>query len=135
MKIVYIAGPYRSNGRTNVDINIQFARRAAITLAREGGIGFYSPHLNSAHFEDYVYEDSFEPMSIDEFFLAHGIHMLSFCDALVLIPGWRQSEGTLKEVEWWKCNKPNCPIFEMTIYDTIPDGLLEWYFDDEKDNA
>lgn len=85
--IVYIAGPYRGN----VEANIQAAREIAAEVWRVGHVAI-CPHLNTAHFDrDY-------PDIPDQAYLDGDLEILARCDAMVLVPGWRASQGTQAEV-------------------------------------
>jgi hypothetical protein len=88
--IVYVAGPYSAPTPQGVDANIQQARQAAIALWREGHVAI-CPHLNTAHFED-------ECPGLD--FVKGDLEILSRCDALVMLPGWEQSKGARRELEF-----------------------------------
>lgn len=101
MKIVYLAGPYRGANPAETERNIRTAQRYAMALT-EAGIAVYSPHLNTAHF------DGLQP---DEWFFKHGLEMLRRCDALVVMPGFENSSGTLREVmEAQKLQIPTCYV-------------------------
>ena len=98
MKYVYIAGPYR--GRTHdyqsyceIDANINQARLAAAALA-EAGIGFFAPHLHSAHFEVIA------PHATPEFWYELDMRFLEMCDAILLLPRWSESRGAKAELDW-----------------------------------
>ena len=89
MKLIYIAGPYRSkHGRIGVALNILRARRIARELWRLG-LAAICPHLNTALMDGTV---------PDEAFLAGDIEMLERCDGIVMAPGWERSAGSLDEL-------------------------------------
>ena len=97
--ILYIAGPYSAgNGRTVAE-NIAVARRYAVAAANAGWMPF-TPHLNTAHFEDSC------PNVSHQEWLAGDLRILKKlkpgCDAILLLPNWEQSEGTILEVGWAK---------------------------------
>jgi len=86
-KVVYIAGPYRAATKEAIDENI---RRAGEYAKKYWRLGYtvICPHLNSAHFDGVV---------PDEAFLDGDLELMKRSDILVLIPGWRTSEGTRGE--------------------------------------
>ena len=87
--VVYVAGAYRAkNGRT-VNENIQAAKEVAITIWESGHVAL-CPHLNTANFED----ASALP---DDVYLEGDLLLLTRCDALMLVPGWQESEGAVRE--------------------------------------
>ncbi len=113
MKLVYIAGPYGDAGGFDIiHRNIQTARSYAVEIAKMG-VGFFCPHLNSAHFE----KDC--PEIPVEFWQEMDIGFLGTCDAVFLLPGWEGSKGTARELEEWK-KLVDGPVF------TSFGPLLEW---------
>ena len=103
MKLIYIAGPYGDKGGyLSIDRNIAHAREAAAWCARNG-LGYYCPHLNSAHFEVIV------PEVPVEFWYAMDLRFIEVADAMLVLPGWERSTGTQGEMEaiekagksWW----------------------------------
>jgi hypothetical protein len=103
MMLVYVAGPYRGD----IDANIAAARRAAIKLWEAGFVGI-CPHLNTAHFEVdcSVREDTY---------LWGGIEILTRCDAIVMLPGWEESQGARGEYDVAK--RIGLPI---SVYPELP---------------
>ena len=96
MKVIFIAGPYRGDGSRDAKYaNIELARKYVRKFI-EHEIAFYSPHLNLNQ----------EAVKFDEDKSAYAIEMnhsiLRQCDALAVLPGWRDSSGTLGEVEIMK---------------------------------
>jgi hypothetical protein len=91
MKVIYIAGPYRSKwGLPGRIINIIKARRWA-KLYWRCGYAVICPHSNSALMDGVV---------PDILFLNGGLEILKKCDMVVMIPGWEKSEGAIKEREF-----------------------------------
>lgn len=89
---IYIAGPYRSDKRQGVEKNIAQARDAMAVLLKAGHTPF-CPHSMTAHFELLF------PEIDDSVYLALGLDWLKLCNAVVLLPGWEDSEGSLVERE------------------------------------
>lgn len=85
--IVYVAGPYRAPTEYEVSRNIERAREAGVSLAT-AGTGFHIPHLNSKHMGGVVPDDQW---------LRFGLNMIKRLDGMVLLPGWRTSEGACIE--------------------------------------
>lgn len=96
MKLVYIAGPYGdAGGYIAIDKNIAQARVAAAWVASRG-LGYYCPHLNSAHFEVVV-----PNVPVAQWY-EMDLKFIDVCDFMLILPGWEDSKGTLKEIEVWK---------------------------------
>lgn len=92
VKTIYIAGPFTHNDDAVIEANILAAEdvaRAIITLTK-GNVACIVPHSLGRNFKrgpgdaDYWYRATEE--------------MCSRCDAVVLVPGWENSAGTLREI-------------------------------------
>jgi hypothetical protein len=100
MKVVFLSGPYFGDSQpATIEANIQEARQWALAMARKR-VGFFCPHLNSAHFGS-------EPGVPDEaWFLEMCLSVLLGCDALLAMPRWRESKGArveMKRPSEWVC--------------------------------
>ena len=93
MKVVYLAGPYTAPTREGVEANIARAREYAMALATRE-IGFFCPHLNSAHF------DSLVPQVGYEWWIKLYLTMLGRCNAMLVMPGSETSRGVQTEIEY-----------------------------------
>lgn len=119
MKIIFIAGPYTGDGTfESIERNIREAEKYQIALANKE-IGFFCAHNHTEHFsskkgatapEDFYYE-------LDLQFLKR------LADAVLAMPGWEQSWGAKREIEW--AQKNNLPIFFPKSPDDIQD-IVEW---------
>jgi len=87
--LVYIAGPYRAEGPEAVAANVARARDVAVQLLREG-YHVICPHTMTHEMEHYQGLD-------DDTFLHNGLEQLRRCDAVVMLPGWQSSHGSIEE--------------------------------------
>lgn len=88
MKVIYIAGKYRGPNAWAVEQNIRAAEEVAAKVWAMGHVAL-CPHANSRHMEG---------VASDEHFLAGTLELLRRCDAVVLVPNWRDSAGARAEV-------------------------------------
>jgi hypothetical protein len=97
MKLIYVAGPYRSpDGENGVFENIMAARTVATKMAKVaklanwGGETFFPvvPHLNTM-FMGGVRED--------QYWLDGDMELLRRCDGVLLMNGWEKSSGAIAE--------------------------------------
>jgi len=89
VKLVYVAGPYRSPTAWGVEQNIHAAMAAAAQVWA-AGLAAVCPHANAARMEG---------VTTDANFLAGTLEMLRRCDAVLVIEGWKNSEGARGEVD------------------------------------
>lgn len=109
MKVIYLAGPYRSHyGLVGIILNIV---KAWVVSKKLWGLGYVvlCPHTNSALMGGKIPESVF--LSGDEI-------LMKKCDAVVLLPGWQRSEGTLGEIAIAIQNK--IPVFLWQDQKIIP---------------
>lgn len=112
MRLIYVAGPYRSPTVHGILENIRRAESVALKVWQSGHAAL-CPHLNSAFFDGAVSDSNF---------LQGTITMLQHCDAVVLVTGWSNSSGTKAELKF--CRENNIPVFE-----NITDFIREEPFD------
>lgn len=95
--ILYISGPYSAgNGRTVAD-NIAIARSYAVAAVKVGWFPF-TPHLNTAHFEDFCPNVSHQEWLDGDLTI---LRALSHADvAVLLLPGLEGSKGARLERDW-----------------------------------
>jgi len=89
MKIIYIAGKYRSDSEWELEGYLRHAEDAAIRLWREGW-AVICPHKNTAHFGG---------ACPDDVWLKGDLEIMSRCDAIYLLKNWTHSKGAIKEKE------------------------------------
>jgi hypothetical protein len=103
--LIYVAGPIRAlNGRT-VEDNIAIAKGIALELWKMGH-AVICPHANT----DLPIELADERVWLDGDLL-----MLSRCDAMVVVPDWRGSKGTMGEIHF--CIDHDIPVY---YYPDVP---------------
>ena len=91
MKVLYLAGPYRADTTYGVYQNIRKAEKKAVELWQQG-YAVLCPHLNSQLFE-LMFDNA------NEICLAGGLEMLQRCDAIYMMKGWENSEGSKQELK------------------------------------
>lgn len=89
MRLGYVAGPYRGPTESDVDRNIQSAKRVAQEVWQLG-VPVVCPHLNTQFFGG---------LAPDDLWLTGDLEILRRCDFVVLCPGWENSQGTQEEVK------------------------------------
>ena len=125
--ILYISGPYSAGyGRTVAD-NIAVARRYAVAAANAGWMPF-TPHLNTAGFEVDCPEISHEEWIAGD--LAILKHLDPATDAMLMLPGWEESRGAVREYHRAVARGIEV-IYPVTSPDAIPPaagrGVCEHY--------
>lgn len=104
MKIVFVAGPYRGDGSASA-IKKNIARSQVFQRAlAEAGIAAYSPNIHDAHWDKLDTVEARKSLKKVSPFILKEI-----ASALVVMPGWESSKGTLEEIAIAK--KRNIPIF------------------------
>ena len=89
MQIAYIAGKYRDTYPYQIQENIDRAKEVAKEVWKAGHVAI-CPHLNSINFEG---------INTEQHFIDGTLEILRRCDALILVPGWETSQGTLGEIK------------------------------------
>lgn len=107
-KVIYIAGPYRSNTEWGVLNNIRSAEAVALKVWSLGAAAI-CPHKNTAFFGGAL---------PDSVWLDGDQAILLRCDAVILVDGWETSIGATHEVALAKSR--GIPVFET------PEELAKW---------
>jgi hypothetical protein len=105
--IVYVAGPYRADTDEGVVDNIDNAREVGIELWEKGYTAIV-PHLNTARFE-------LDCSCESETYLLGDLEILARCDAILVLPNYEKSMGTLDEISF--ASRRGIPI---TYYPDLP---------------
>lgn len=102
--LLYTAGPITSNRDGTMAEHVARARDIAVRL-RRAGWSVVCPHLNSIEIVGFTLDD----------YLAEDFRVLRDVDALVLLPFWRNSLGTRREIGHVAETKPvSFPIWDWT---------------------
>lgn len=89
MRIAFISGPYRDVTPHQIMENIRRARLVALKYWRHG-YAVICPHSNTALFDG---------EADDSVWLEGDLEILRRCDVVVMMEGWRNSEGACHELE------------------------------------
>lgn len=118
--LVYVAGPYRAidNNWELVCWNVKAASDMAAFLMLNG-IEVVCPHSMTHGYERYKFLS-------DADFLRNGLELLRRCDAVILLDGWEQSQGTLAEIEC--ADEHHIPVFKTV------DALLKHFEDNQNED-
>ena len=113
-QFLYIAGPYRGGkghhdhtAYFDIDDNIRVAKFWSTECAK-AGIPYFCPHLNSEHMEVIV------PSVTPKFWLEMDLKILRCASALLLLPNWKSSRGTLMERD--EANRLEIPIYHANRF-------------------
>lgn len=100
MKVVYVAGKFRGPTAWEIEQNIRRAETVGMEVAKLGAAPLI-PHANTRFFHGTL---------TDEFWLDATMAMLGRCDAVILVPQWKESSGARAEVE--EAKRRHLPVFE-----------------------
>jgi nucleoside 2-deoxyribosyltransferase len=112
MRLVYIAGKYRGPNSWAIEQNIRAAEDLAAKVWSHG-MAALCPHANSRHMDG---------VTSDEVFLAGTLELMRRCDAVLLVHNWRDSAGSLAEVD--EAKRIGIPVFGLAQNGTPDDGAL-----------
>ena len=104
-KLIYVSGPYTAPTEEEINENIQRAEDIAVMLMRNG-FDVITPHKNTAGYQQYEFTH--------ERYLEQDINILSRCDAIIMMNGWRDSKGACIEMEY--AREENIPIIFEDIF-------------------
>jgi len=88
MIVIYIAGPFRGAHAWAIAQNVHRAECAAYEIFASGHVAL-CPHTNTRHF------DSSLP---DQIFIDGTLELMRRCDAVIVLPDYKNSQGTLGEI-------------------------------------
>lgn len=107
--VIYLSGPYRADTKEKTYKNIKAIEDVAEELNKLG-IGYFSPHSNSALFTqgDQYFLKLADP-NAHEHFMNVDRRILLTCDAMLVCGDWQTSVGTKEEIEF--AARIGIPIF------------------------
>lgn len=104
MNRIYVAGPYSSDNVIGVLTNMRQGMRKATELLTKG----YAPFCPWLDFHYTLMLQREETLTVPDYY-AYSIAWLEVSDGVLLLPGWENSNGTLKEIEI--AEKLGIPVF------------------------
>lgn len=87
MTVVYVAGPFRARSAWAIEDNVRNAETLSLGVWKRGMVAL-CPHTNARFFHEEL---------PDAQLLTGDLELLRRCDAVLLVPGWERSSGTLAE--------------------------------------
>ena len=109
-KTIYVAGAYSAPNAWEREANIRRAEEVCMRLWA-AGVPAICVHTMARYFHGRVSE---------EHAIAIGLELLRRCDAVQLVPGWIDSNGTLREVG--EAHDREMPVFAAQELD----ACIEW---------
>lgn len=91
--ICYIAGPYSHPTQEGVQANIDAAEKVGKSVLRMGKVPLI-PHKITSFWDE---DAQFAYMSHSDWMHKVCIPLLDKCDAIVMVPGWQDSPGSVME--------------------------------------
>lgn len=104
MKRLYIAGPYSADNVIDVLDNMRRGMRTGTEALLQGWAPFVPWH--DFHFQLMLRGD--EALTVDDYY-RYSLAWLEVSDAMLVLPGWENSKGTLAEIE--RAKKIGMPIY------------------------
>jgi len=99
MKVIYIAGPFRAANAWLVAENVHRAEQAAHEVVKLGAMPL-TPHSIGARMDG---------TATAQFWISGTLELMRRCDAVLVLPGYGNSEGTKGEIA--EAERMKLPIF------------------------
>jgi len=97
--VVYVAGPYRADNNWEIEQNIRRAETLALEVWRAGGAAI-CPHANTRFYQG---------AAPDDVWLDGDLAQLARCDAVLVVPNYGASKGTIAEIQF--ARERGIPVF------------------------
>jgi hypothetical protein len=94
MKRIFVAGPYSADNVIAMLDNISAGLRMSTRIMLAGG----SPFCPFADFLMHLVLRDGESLGVNDYY-AHSLEWLEVADAVMVLPGWEASKGTLAELD------------------------------------
>jgi len=104
MKRVYVAGPYSANNVIDVFENMRKGMRVGLEVFLAG----YAPWVPWHDFHHHLMCRDGESLSVEDYY-EMSMAWLVVSDAMLVLPGWTDSKGTLAEMK--KATELEIPIY------------------------
>jgi hypothetical protein len=101
MKTVYVGGPFRGKNHWDIEQNVRRAEQMALGIWATKRAAALCPHTMCRYYQGALEDEVWEIGLLE---------LMKRCDALLLVDGWENSEGTLAEIKLAK--ECGIPIFE-----------------------
>lgn len=119
MRVVYVAGPFRAPDGWGVACNVHRAEEAGREVARLGAVPLI-PHSIGARMAG---------TETDFYWIRATLELMRRADAVLVLPGYEQSIGTLGEIE--EARSAGLPLFLPVSDRPDFDSLRDWISDRE----
>ncbi len=107
MRLLYIAGPWRGETHREVELNINTAHTVGKVAAKRGWFPVMS-HIEAANL-GHISPDS---LGDDNFYLQGAIELMLRCDAVLLCPGWEDTNEIPSLVDI--AERASLPVYHST---------------------
>ena len=111
--LVYVAGPFRAKTPYEVELNCDRARAVAAAIARTVKGFPVCPHTMGR---------GLSGACSDQVWLDGDLDMMEMCEAVVVLPNYRNSSGTLGEIA--VASEERIPVFFLSRASDDPEDLF-----------
>lgn len=122
MFVIYVAGPFRAPDGWEVACNVHRAEQAGREVARLGAVPLI-PHSIGARMAG---------TETDVYWIRATLELMHRADAVLVLPGYEQSIGTLGEIK--EARSAGLPLFLPVSDHPDFDSLRDWISDREGDS-
>lgn len=117
-RVVYIAGPYSGDTRAQVYANVGVANMAGKMLFMRGFVPVI-PHRITAFWD---YDPRLQHVSHERWLQDFCLPLLERCDAVAMLPKWRESKGAV--IEHQHAQATGKDIIYLTMADIVPREVI-----------